>query len=78
MTALVKTPTRAADNPLAADLAEIDRVWGEAGWFVRAHEEVLRDDPDVVHHEQKRALAKAIAEARAAELRAALLARSAR
>ena len=51
-------------------LVEIDR-WRD--WFIRAHEDVLRDDPDVVYHEQKRQQVRTIADARVAELRAALV-----
>ena len=67
---------KTAPDPRAEGLAEIDAVWGPRGWFLTAHEAVLRDDPDVRYHAQKRAQVQAIAEARVAELRAALLART--
>ena len=67
---------RRIPDPLEEDLAAIDRMWDpSSGWFVTATEEVLRTDPDVQYHAARRAQVKAIAEARKAELVAALLAR---
>ena len=56
-------------------LVEIDR-WH--AWFIRAHEDVLRDDPDRAYHEQQRRQVRAIADAHVAEMRAAWVARTTR
>jgi hypothetical protein len=56
-------------------LREIDDMWGPSGWYLTKYEEVLRADPDVMYHEQRRQQARAIAAARRNELQDALLAR---
>jgi hypothetical protein len=45
------TTRKRAPDPHAAELAEIDSVWGPDGWFVTAHEDTLRTDPDTHLHD---------------------------
>jgi hypothetical protein len=52
-----------------ADAAFTD-IESWARWFIAAHEETLRDNPDIQTHAALRAQVRAIADARVAEVRA--------